>query len=172
MRALPGTPVGGLFPPRLPPAIGEGQPHMAEQNYASEEEKNLEKCGTLCVRRGQCNPREILHQKRKPFFCIRICWCNGAKTWQNVGNFASTQDLFVREGQKCGKTWAFCVRREQILRKTRIFPQKNPRFLVQWSETCGKCGKFASEVGPRMWKCARDACWEKRLRKHTAFGPP
>ena len=31
MRALPGTPVGGLFPPRLPPAIGEGQPHMAEQ---------------------------------------------------------------------------------------------------------------------------------------------
>ena len=30
MRALPGTPVGGLFPPRLPPAIGEGQPHMAE----------------------------------------------------------------------------------------------------------------------------------------------
>ena len=29
MRALPGTPVGGLFPPRLPPAIGEGQPHMA-----------------------------------------------------------------------------------------------------------------------------------------------
>ena len=31
MRALPGTPVGGLFPPRLPSAIGEGQPHMAEQ---------------------------------------------------------------------------------------------------------------------------------------------
>ena len=23
--------MGGLFPPRLPPAIGEGQPHMAEQ---------------------------------------------------------------------------------------------------------------------------------------------
>ena len=31
MRALPGTPVGGLFPPRLPSAIGEGQPRMAEQ---------------------------------------------------------------------------------------------------------------------------------------------
>ena len=26
MWALPGTPVGGLFPPRLPSAIGEGQP--------------------------------------------------------------------------------------------------------------------------------------------------
>ena len=32
MRALPGTPVGGLFPPRLPPAIGEGQPRMAEHS--------------------------------------------------------------------------------------------------------------------------------------------
>ena len=31
MRALPGTPVGGLFPPRLPSASGEGQPRMAEQ---------------------------------------------------------------------------------------------------------------------------------------------
>ena len=31
MRALPGTPVGGLVSPRLPSAIGEGQPHMAEQ---------------------------------------------------------------------------------------------------------------------------------------------
>ena len=31
MRALPGTSVGGLFPPRLPSAIGEGQPRMAEQ---------------------------------------------------------------------------------------------------------------------------------------------
>ena len=31
MRALPGTPVGGLFPPRLPSAIREGQPRMAEQ---------------------------------------------------------------------------------------------------------------------------------------------
>ena len=29
MRALPGTPVGGFFPPGLPSAI-RGQPHMAE----------------------------------------------------------------------------------------------------------------------------------------------
>ena len=35
MQALPGTPVGGLFPPKLPSAIGEGQPRMAEQLMSS-----------------------------------------------------------------------------------------------------------------------------------------
>ena len=46
MRALPGTPVGGLFPPRLPPAIGEGQPHMAEQTSqaANSPENHVDIC--------------------------------------------------------------------------------------------------------------------------------
>ena len=47
MRALPGTPVGGLFPPRLPSAIGEGQPLMAEHRTRSVVRGTLHKNSAL-----------------------------------------------------------------------------------------------------------------------------
>ena len=60
MRALPGTPVGGLFPPRLPPAIGEGQPHMAEQ---FRRRLYVCVCVDVCV-------RQVWHP-RKHSYCTR-----------------------------------------------------------------------------------------------------
>ena len=69
MRALPGTPVGGLFPPRLPPAIGEGQPHMAEQEQNGEQ--------------GQTTTGEIskIQWRRRADICL-LLWSN--VSWQKV----------------------------------------------------------------------------------------
>ena len=64
MRALPGTPVGGLFPPRLPPAIGEGQPHMAEQISLEIEQRSL------YSERGTC-PWDVLFAFVFPY----LFWC-------------------------------------------------------------------------------------------------
>ena len=65
-----------------------------------------------------------------------------------------------------------------ILRQERTNPVKNqdfpkkPRMLGAMVRNMWEIWKICIRGRPRMWKYARDACWEKRLRKQTAFGRP
>ena len=69
------------------------------------------------------NVGNFVPKKDKALRKTQVSWRNGVRSVEKCREFCigrgqivcKTQDVLVQEGQKCGKTWAFCVRREQIL---------------------------------------------------------